>query len=210
MDVDRLIYDLSFGIRLPNPTFCPHQIASLIKNCFYESPNKRPNFKEIKTSLKSAFNKLMKVANSNIVVNKKDTENERRGEYYSLGISKLSSSSDMKFRYTAIKKANRLGQEQKARLSQYEETNEVVVEIHRSESPLKYIDVETSNHSEGENHLKDNVLSISCERFPILIKEDHKLNHYYNTYPGYIPRGNNPLAKKQPTRFYPDCVTFLE
>ena len=202
MDVDRLIYDLSFGIRLPNPTFCPHQIASLIKKCFYESPNKRPNFKEIKTSLKSAFNKLMKVANSNIVVNKKDTENENKGEYYSLGISKLSSSSDMKFRYTAIKKANQLGQEQKAKLSQYQEKTEVVVEINRSESPLEYLEVDTSIPSEGKNYLKDTFLSISCERFPVFIKEDHKLNHYYNTYPGYILRANNPLAKKQPTSVF--------
>ena len=199
MEVDRLIYDLSFGIRLPNPTFCPHQIASLIKKCFYESPNKRPNFKEIKTSLKSAFNKLMKVANSNIIVNTKDTKNENKGEYYSLGISKLSSSSDMKFRYTAIKKANQLGKEQKAKLSRYEEKKEVVVEINRSESPLKYLDVETSINSEGEYHLKDTFLSPSCERFPILIKEDHKLNRYYNTYPGYLLRAKNPLAKKQPT-----------
>ena len=202
MDVDRLIYDLSIGIRLPNPTFCPHQIASLIKKCFYESPNKRPNFREIKTSLKSAFNKLMKVANSNIIVNKKDTENENKGEYYSLGISKLSSSSDMKFRYTAIKKANQLGKEQKVILSQYEEQKEVVVEIHCSESPLKYLDVETSSHSEGENYLKDTFLSISCERFPIRIREDHKLNHYHNTYPGYLLRANNPLAKKQPTSVF--------
>jgi len=162
MDVDRLIYDLSIGIRLPNPTFCPHQIASLIKKCFYESPNKRPNFKEIKTSLKSAFNKLMKVANSNIIVNTKDTKNENKGEYYSLGISKLSSSSDMKFRYTAIKKANQLGKEEKAKLSRYEDKKEVVVEIHRSESPLEYLEVDTSIHLEGENHLKDTFLSISC------------------------------------------------
>ena len=199
MDVDRLIYDLSIGIRLPNPTFCPHQIASLIKKCFYESPNKRPNFKEIKTSLKSAFNKLMKVANSNIIVNKKGTENENKGEYYSLGISKLSRSGDMKFRYLAIKRANQLGQEKKAGLSQYEEKKEVVVEINPTESPLKYVDVESSNHSEEENCLKDTVISISCERFPIFIKEDHEVNYQYNTYPGYILRANDPLAKKQPT-----------
>ena len=199
MDVDRLIYDLSIGIRLPNPTFCPHQIASLIKKCFYESPNKRPNFEEIKTSLKSAFNKLMKVANSNMIVNTKDTEKKNKVEYYTLGISKLSSSSDMKFRYTAIKKANHLGQKKKAGLSQYEEIKEVVVEINPTESPLKHLDVESSNLSEEENYLKDTVISISCERFPIFIKEDHKLNHYYNTYPGYILRANNPLGKKQPT-----------
>ena len=104
----------------------------------------------------------MKVANSNIVVNKKDTENENKGEYYSLGISKLSSSSDMKFRYTAIKKANQLGKEEKAKLSRYEDKKEVVVEINRSESPLEYLEVDTSIHLEGENHLKDTFLSISC------------------------------------------------
>ena len=156
MDVHRLIYDLSFGIRLPNPTFCPDQIASLIKKCFYESPNKRPNFEEIKTSLKSAFNKLMKVANSNMIVNTKDTEKKNKVEYYTLGISKLSSSSDMKFRYTAIKKANQLGQEQKAKMGQYEEKREVVVEITRSESPLEYLEVDTSIRLEGENCLPDN------------------------------------------------------
>ena len=140
IDVDRFMYDLSIGIRLPNPTFCPQQIASMIKKCFHESPNKRPNFKEIKTSLKSDFAELMKVSSSNLLVN---TENEHKGTYYALGISKLSSSSDMKFRYTSIQKANQLDQEQKAKVIRYEENKEVVVEINRSESPHKYLEVET-------------------------------------------------------------------
>ena len=92
--------------------------------------------------------------------------------------------------------------EEKAKLSRYEDKKEVVVEINRSESPLEYLEVDTSIHLEGENHLKDTFLSISCQSFPHFIKEDHKLNHYYNTYPGYILRANNPLAKKQPTSVF--------
>ena len=65
MNVDDLIYDLSFGVRLPEPTFCPSPIAHLIAKCFYDKPCKRPSFDEIKDDLKAAFNKLMNARNKN-------------------------------------------------------------------------------------------------------------------------------------------------
>ena len=58
IDVDQLIKDLSFGIRLQRPVFCPQSIAMLLEKCFYASPDQRPNFEEIKAILVAAYDKL--------------------------------------------------------------------------------------------------------------------------------------------------------
>ena len=48
IDLNNLVYDLSFGVCLPEPKFCPEIITDLIKRCFYEKSDKRPDFKAIK------------------------------------------------------------------------------------------------------------------------------------------------------------------
>ena len=58
IDVEQLIKDLSFGIRLQKPIFCPHPIATLLEKCFYASPDQRPNFEEIKAFLVAAYDML--------------------------------------------------------------------------------------------------------------------------------------------------------
>ena len=50
--------DLTLGIRLPNPAFCPNAIADLLETCFRESPEKRPDFDDIKSKLNTAFNRI--------------------------------------------------------------------------------------------------------------------------------------------------------
>ena len=60
------MYDLSFGVRLPEPKFCPEIIAGLMKTCFYEKPDKRPDFKATKITVLSAYNLL--VSNSHFIV----------------------------------------------------------------------------------------------------------------------------------------------
>ena len=59
MDIHQLIYELSIGIRLPNPQFCPQQIGTLLKHCFHEKPNERPNFRKIKGHLEAADKNLI-------------------------------------------------------------------------------------------------------------------------------------------------------
>ena len=56
IDIPQLVNDLTLGIRLPNPAFCPNAIAALLETCFCESPEKRPDFDEIKSKLNTAFN----------------------------------------------------------------------------------------------------------------------------------------------------------
>ena len=56
IDIPQLVNDLTLGIRLPNPAFCPNAIAALLETCFRESPEKRPDFDEIKSKLNTAFN----------------------------------------------------------------------------------------------------------------------------------------------------------
>ena len=53
-----MVNDLTLGIRLPNPAFCPNAIADLLESCFRESPEKRPDFDEIKSKLNTAFNRI--------------------------------------------------------------------------------------------------------------------------------------------------------
>ena len=53
-----MVNDLTLGIRLPNPAFCPNAIADLLETCFRESPEKRPDFDEIKSKLNTAFNRI--------------------------------------------------------------------------------------------------------------------------------------------------------
>ena len=58
IDPENLIFDLSYGIRLPEPKFCPEAIAALLKTCFYEKPDKRPDFKAIKYIILTAYSLL--------------------------------------------------------------------------------------------------------------------------------------------------------
>ena len=59
IDIPQLVNDLTLGIRLPNPAFCPKAIADLLETCFRESPDKRPDFDEIKSKLNTAFNRIL-------------------------------------------------------------------------------------------------------------------------------------------------------
>ena len=87
-------------MRLPNPTFCPHPIENLIKRCFYEAPNKRPTFKQIKAILMAAFNDLISQDNSKSKTNVEENPKRR----YCLARNKCDNI--MKSRYTLIKKGN--------------------------------------------------------------------------------------------------------
>ena len=57
--MNTLIYDLSFGVRLPSPKSCPKSITDLLRKCFYEKPNQRPDFIEIKSCLETAYRSLI-------------------------------------------------------------------------------------------------------------------------------------------------------
>ena len=57
--MNTLVYDLSFGIRLPSPKSCPKPITDLLTKCFYEKPNQRPDFIEIKSCLEIAYKTLI-------------------------------------------------------------------------------------------------------------------------------------------------------
>ena len=47
--------ELSSGVRLPSPPFCPSSNSALIQNCFQEKPQERPNFKLIKQAIQNAY-----------------------------------------------------------------------------------------------------------------------------------------------------------
>ena len=54
-----MVNDLSVGIRLEKPKYCPQPIIELLDKCFLESPERRPDFEEIKSNLHTAYNSLI-------------------------------------------------------------------------------------------------------------------------------------------------------
>ena len=55
IDINTLVYDLLFGVRLPAPKYCPPPISAMISKCFLEKPTLRPDFREIKSLLDIAY-----------------------------------------------------------------------------------------------------------------------------------------------------------
>ena len=101
IDFHGLIYDLTNGVRLPNPPFCPPPITSLLEKCFDEIPDKRPDFKVIKHYLDVIYTKLDALPTSN-----------------GIKIRKLEND-EMKTRYTAVLHENKIYKERK-NLEQYD------------------------------------------------------------------------------------------
>ena len=64
IDINNLIYDLSYGIRLPAPKYCPYAISNMIRNCFHEDPDKRLDFKATKAILSLGFSEITSKTNA--------------------------------------------------------------------------------------------------------------------------------------------------
>ena len=134
-----MIYELSYGVRLPNPTFCPQSIQNLIKTCFYEAPEKRPTFNQIKVALKMAFNKIMNDASSN-----SKTNEETKDPYiYHLAMDK--DNNKMKSRYKLIQKGN---------IEESRNANaEVLVDNVQNELPTKYACIQDTENCDSNLHV---------------------------------------------------------
>jgi hypothetical protein len=93
--------ELSFGMRLQKPKFCPEPIATLLNNCFSELPEQRPAFQEIKSDLDTAYNSLLQQFQLNDKI--KDKENSQAHHFPIIN----SIDNSMKSRYTAMIKGNK-------------------------------------------------------------------------------------------------------
>jgi hypothetical protein len=153
MNVDDLIYDLSFGIRLPNPIFCPSPIAHLISKCFYDEPSKRPNFEQIKVTLKESFNKMMNESNRNAEM----CTNKIEPDIHYTEINKLKDDK-MKSRYKIIKRENR--QEKMKHLCT---KVHVVIEKEADVSLLNYACVEIASSSVNLNPKNIDDFNKNCD-----------------------------------------------
>ena len=74
IELHQLIYELCQGMRLPDPNYCPKRICDLIKSCFNETPNLRPDFNEIKEDLQSSCDALLQVVKTVAGSNLKEPE----------------------------------------------------------------------------------------------------------------------------------------
>ena len=57
--LNQLIYQLSCGHRLTDPKNCPLAVSSIMKQCFQEKPNLRPDFSDIKKDIESEFQSIL-------------------------------------------------------------------------------------------------------------------------------------------------------
>ena len=57
--LNQLIYQLSCGHRLTVPKNCPLAVSSIMKQCFQEKPNLRPDFSDIKKDIESEFQSIL-------------------------------------------------------------------------------------------------------------------------------------------------------
>ena len=106
MDVNQLRHELTQGIRLPNPEFCPGQITEIIKRCFFENPNDRPDFKEIKSLIEAGYGFLFE---KHAQANKEIVENEEKEELLCENTVTLQAPKDdkMKERYLDMRRENK-------------------------------------------------------------------------------------------------------
>ena len=105
MTIHELRYELSSGIRLPDPTFCPARISELIQRCFLEDPNQRPTFKEIKEDLTAEDDILISNLYSSVETTN-GTETQRQAYATALPINKVKDDR-MQRRFTSIREKNR-------------------------------------------------------------------------------------------------------
>ena len=106
MDVNQLRHELTQGIRLPNPEFCPGQIADVIQRCFFENPNDRPDFKEIKSLIEAAYIFLME---TRAQTNKDMIKSEEKVEllYQNAVTLQVPKDDKMKERYLDMRRGNK-------------------------------------------------------------------------------------------------------
>lgn len=102
MTIHQLIYELSVGIRLPNPELCPPSISTMLRKCFQNDPNERPDFKEIRDNIQFTLDSMLK----EVLQHRLNNEKAER-KLYSLPINNPKDNT-MRSRYTVIKKTNKL------------------------------------------------------------------------------------------------------
>ena len=137
MTIHQLIYELSVGVRLTNPEFCPPSISTMLRKCFHDDPNERPDFKEIRDNAQFTFNSMLKE------VRQDRMNNQMAGsQLFSLPINNPIDTT-MRSRYTSIKKANKLSPNCNSSL------NELMTEEPLLLQKYALLDKETQ-HAQGE------------------------------------------------------------
>ena len=136
IDIDSLIYDLSFGVRLPAPRFCPQPISYLLQKCFVTEPDQRPDFKVIKKFLEDVYRLLF--------TKTKLAEKQRNDQTVSHPMAIPSST--MKSRYVAVLQGNQVFEKPRDDRQQQSAKRQTKSE---DISPVKYTTVQQLPKSSG-------------------------------------------------------------
>ena len=151
MDIHHLLYELSIGVRLPSPEFCPFPITALMKECFHADPNERPDFSTIKGGLQTEDQDM----NARALSNSNGGANETTPFYATL-INEINDNT-MRSRYRAVIKGNQK-QEKRESVGKIDETSE---ELDKRLSIGKYASLENMVPLESDNELPGNSETVS-------------------------------------------------
>ena len=138
--MQNLVYDLSYGIRLPTPIYCPQSISKLLGNCFHVDPDKRPDFQAAKEIILLSFNELTCQTNAFPVSAERNAFNPNE-----CAINKMEDST-MKLRYASILKRN----------DNNDKYNKISI---NNKSSLSCSSSHSANHCENESQDKHSILS---------------------------------------------------
>ena len=149
MTIHDLIYELSAGIRLPNPEWCPSLITVMMQKCFLQDPHRRPHFKDLKDEMLTTINSMTELAIQENLMSVKE-----KGQLYTCVID-TSIDDAMRSRYSVLKNGN-------TRPVELPETNSDVNEniVEDTSSSLTYASLEqvtdNSNSQDICNNITDN------------------------------------------------------
>ena len=159
MNINDLMYDLSYGIRLPTPKFCPPPIANLVKECFYENPDLRPDFKNITNTLEILFEELMA---RHYKKRKASDKTARPSDYHPINTMK---NNVMKSRYAKIVGGNKKFVEKRENYAHIKNDDELEDDTEIDSSPVPYAIVQ-------EGPIKNNVMK---SRYLSIVRGNKKI-----------------------------------
>ena len=150
------------GNRLPDPDYCPTSILRLLKQCFKEDPDIRPDFEKVKIELQVAYESMVQISNSS-----RKTNGNKCNQGYSMPLHKVNNT--MESQYATIIKQNQEYEKRRNRGRQEQAVIEAESHKYASIQNLMIIGTNEATFESDEMECKPKV---TCLQGPKLMKVD--------------------------------------